>query len=224
MQTHINVNRWLTVLAIIIFCSFSGYAQTYKMYQTKNYHNQLRLNTATGEVKQIQDDGQSWTICPGIDSTLDQSGRFTLNETQNMWTFIMLDSYTGKTWQVQFSTKGTDYMFYTPINQWSLSYPSSEDNWRNRFQLFPTQNMWNFILLDTYTGRLWQVQYSSSDLDALMCIPINEVELAQASHQIFSISPLTSMYQYYLINELNGDMWKFQWSTKGDDYRWIQRQ
>lgn len=36
------------------------FAQTYKMYQTRNYHNQLRLNTATGEVLQVQDDGQSW--------------------------------------------------------------------------------------------------------------------------------------------------------------------
>jgi hypothetical protein len=34
---------------------------------------------------------------------------------------------------------------------------------------------------------------------------------------------LTSMYQYYLINDNTGDMWKFQWSTKGDDYRWIEK-
>ena len=38
-------------------------AQTYKMYQTRNYHNLLRLNTATGEVLQVQDGGQSWKIC-----------------------------------------------------------------------------------------------------------------------------------------------------------------
>lgn len=37
---------------------FNG--QTYKI---QNYHNQLRLNTKTGEVQQIQDDGQSWEIC-----------------------------------------------------------------------------------------------------------------------------------------------------------------
>ena len=125
----------------VLFSAFICSAQTYKMYNTQNYHNQLRLNTATGEVKQIQDDGQSWVICPGIDNSQTLSGRYNLNETQNMWTFIMLDSFTGKTWQVQFSTKGTDYMFYTPINRYSLSYPSSRDNWRNRFQLFPTQNL-----------------------------------------------------------------------------------
>lgn len=40
---------------------------------------------------------------------------------------------------------------------------------------------------------------------------------------IFSIQPFTSMYQYYLINDRTGDIWKFQWSTKGDDYRWIEK-
>lgn len=29
-----------------------------------------------------------------------------------------------------------------------------------RFKLFPTQNMWTFIKLDTQTGQMWQLQYS----------------------------------------------------------------
>ncbi len=90
--------------------------------------------------------------------------------------------------------------------------------------MFATQNMWTFILLDSYNGRLWQVQYSTQDLDNLFCIPINKNELVENNERcIFSIQPLTSMYQYYLINDNTGDMWKFQWSTKGDDYRWIER-
>ena len=92
------------------------------------------------------------------------------------------------------------------------------------YQLFPTQNMWTFILLDSYNGRLWQVQYSTQDLDNLFCIPINKYELVSDNENcIFSIQPLTSMYQYYLINDRTGDIWKFQWSTKGDDYRWIEK-
>jgi hypothetical protein len=32
------------------------------------------------------------------------------------------------------------------------------------------------------------------------------------------------MFQFYLVNEETGEMWKFQWSTKEDDgYRWIQK-
>lgn len=136
----------------------------------------------------------------------------------------MLDTYTGKNWQVQFSVKGEDYMFAVPINIFSLAYPEKSSIWTNRFQMFATQNMWTFILLDSYNGRLWQVQYSTQDFDNLFCIPINKYELVENNEMgIFSIQPLTSMYQYYLINDNTGDMWKFQWSTKGDDYRWIER-
>ena len=70
----------------------------------------------------------------------------------------MLDTYTGKNWQVQFSVKGEDYMFAAPINIFSLAYPETTSNWSNRFQMFRTQNMWTFILLDSYNGRLLQVR------------------------------------------------------------------
>lgn len=55
--------RKIAALLFLCFMPISLFAQTYKMYQTRNYHNQLRLNTATGEVLQVQDDGQSWKIC-----------------------------------------------------------------------------------------------------------------------------------------------------------------
>ena len=102
--------KWhlIQLLLISLFCFIPSLmiGQTYKMYSTRNYHNQLRLNTMTGEVQQIQDDGQSWEICSAREVLGDREGRFCLYETQNMWTFIMLDTYTGKNWQVQFSVKG----------------------------------------------------------------------------------------------------------------------
>ena len=84
----------LFVLFALMVIAFTSYAQVYKMYKTRNYHNQLRLNTMTGEVQQIQDDGQSWEICSAREILGDKEGRFRLYETQNMWTFIMLDTYT----------------------------------------------------------------------------------------------------------------------------------
>ena len=100
----------LIVSFALMVITLASYAQVYKMYSTRNYHNQLRLNTMTGEVQQIQDDGQSWIICSAREISGDKESRFCLYETQNMWTFIMLDTYTGKNWQVQFSVKGEDYM------------------------------------------------------------------------------------------------------------------
>ena len=93
-----------------------------------------------------------------------------------------------------------------------------------RYWLYETKNMWTFILLDTFTGKLWQCQFSVKSTDYIFTIPINEVSLVYGTSPRFSIEPLTSMYQYYLIDNETGNMWKFQWSTKSDDsYRWIER-
>ena len=157
-----------TLICLILFLlPFLGNGQTYKMYATQNIHNHLRLNTVTGEVAQVQDDGQMWVFSDDIEPNGEYPNRFRLYETKNMWTFIELDTYTGRLWQVQFSVKGEDYMFSLPINNDKLSNSN---------------------------GR-----------------------------SVFTIQPMTSMYQYYLINEDTGEMWKFQWSQKGDDYRWIEK-
>ena len=118
--------RKLFVLLAFIVVAATSYAQVYKMYKTQNYHNRLRLNTMTGEVQQIQDDGQSWEVCSAREVLGDKEGRFRLYETQNMWTFIMLDTYTGKNWQVQFSVKGEDYMFAAPVSYTHLTLPTTE--------------------------------------------------------------------------------------------------
>lgn len=157
------------ILFVLLF-SISGLvcnAQVYKMYATQNIHNQLRLNTATGTVQQIQDDGQKWTIVPAIEKKSTRQKRFQLFETKNMWTFILLDSFNGRLWQVQYSVNGPEYMMYVPIN--------------------------------------------------------NKPLIPSKGKRIFTIQPMTSMFQYYLINENNGDMWMFQWSMKGEEYRWIKK-
>lgn len=154
---------------LIIIGFLLGYginAQTYKLYQTENIHNQLKLNTKTGEIFQVQDDGQ---------------------------TFL-----------VRIST--------TPNNEKS-----------DRYILYKTQNMWTYILLDTFTGLLWQCQYSIQDAEYRTSWIINILELSNTETSKFSIQPMTSMFQFYLINQETGEMWQFQWSTKGDEYRWFKK-
>jgi hypothetical protein len=83
---------------------------------------------------------------------------FQLFPTQNMWNFIKLDTRNGKMWQVQFDTKDNN-RFETELNTISLIYYTSNEV-PGRFTLYPTQNMFNFILLDQFDGRVWQVQWS----------------------------------------------------------------
>lgn len=274
----VKFRKFIVMSIFFIFYSFS-FGKTFEMYPTKNIHNQLQLNTKTGEVKQIQDDGQKWIICNGIEKSGEKENRFSLHETQNMWNFLLLDNYTGKVWQVQFSVDGEEYMFSFPVNSIELAIPSKNSNWQDRFELYGTQNIWNFILLDSYTGRTWQLQYSIENIDNIGIVPIFDEELITPSKKLYSrfklhetqnmwnfilldsytgrlwqlqytvdkdsirglfiinekdladekeknlfyISPLTSMYQCYLINDITGEMWKFQWNTKGSDYRWIEK-
>lgn len=83
---------------------------------------------------------------------------YKLYPTSNMWTFIKLDTRNGKMWQVQFSVKGNDYRFESQLNSTPLISNGDE---AGRFELYPTQNMYNFILLDGIDGKTWQVQWST---------------------------------------------------------------
>lgn len=89
-----------------------------------------------------------------------------------MWTFIKLDTRNGKMWQVQFSVKGDDYRFETPLNKTALV---ANGNKPGRFELYPTQNMYNFILLDCLEVKTWQVQWST-DTSNQAIIPIQQFD------------------------------------------------
>ncbi len=87
---------------------------------------------------------------------------YKLYPTENMWTFLELETFSGRIWQVQYSTKGADYRFKTVLNDESMiPFLDTEGEFAGRFELYKTQNMYNFILLDTATGGTWQVQWST---------------------------------------------------------------
>lgn len=96
---------------------------------------------------------------------------YKLYPTSNMWTFIKLDTRNGKMWQVQFSVKGDDYRFESPLNTTPLI---SNGDKIGRFDLYPTQNMYNFILLDGLDGKTWQVQWSTEPENQAI-IPIQQI-------------------------------------------------
>lgn len=84
--------------------------------------------------------------------------RFKLFPTQNMWTFIKLDTQTGQMWQVQYSIKDDKGRFEYDLNHNPLIITEKKVN--GRFELYATQNIYNFILLDRIDGNTWQVQWS----------------------------------------------------------------
>lgn len=85
--------------------------------------------------------------------------RYRLFKTGNMWNFLELDTQTGRLWQVQFSVDNDVNRTRTPINTEALA----TDGKNGRFTLYPTDNMWNFLMVDQDSGRIWQAQFSIDD-------------------------------------------------------------
>lgn len=79
--------------------------------------------------------------------------------TTNIWTQILLDTATGRVWQVQYSTSDDAPSGKWVINEASL-LPQGETPKNGRFTLYPTQNMYTFLLLDRKDSRIWQLQWS----------------------------------------------------------------
>ena len=97
-----------------------------------------------------------------------QIGNYQLFPTTNMWTFLKLDTRNGRIWQVQFDINGDNRM---EVDLSTVKRNSDGKETQGRFTLYPTQNMYNFILLDKETGTTWQVQWSIEFLNRIV-IPI----------------------------------------------------
>mgnify|MGYP000770730138 FL=1 len=86
----------------------------------------------------------------------DSNVNFRLFQTNNRWTFLKLDTRTGEIKHVQYSTDGEAMQY--DLNNRPLA--EGEDAKPGRFFLYPTENTFNFILLDQIDGRVWQVQWN----------------------------------------------------------------
>ncbi|MBQ8062878.1 MAG: hypothetical protein IJ230_02965 [Clostridia bacterium] len=86
---------------------------------------------------------------------------FKLYKTDNMWTFIRLETATGRLSQIHYSVGNENQRGVLSINDLNLgAIYGSGDNYFGRFELYKTENMYNFILLDTESGAVWQAQWS----------------------------------------------------------------
>ncbi len=111
---------------------------------------------------------QSTSQPPDQNISTDSNVIYRLFSTKNIYTFIKLNTKNGQMWQVQWSLSSNQ--FETPISL--VSRVSKENEKTGRFFLYPTTNIYNFILLDQIDGRVWQVQWSTEAKDRIV-VPIN---------------------------------------------------
>ena len=82
--------------------------------------------------------------------------RYKLYQTENIYTFLQLDTKTGMIEQVQWSLNSDNEGSVT-INSYDLT--KEFDYGPGSFELYPTKNIYQFILIDKTSGNKWHVQW-----------------------------------------------------------------
>ncbi|MBO4690871.1 MAG: hypothetical protein J5621_08350 [Paludibacteraceae bacterium] len=91
---------------------------------------------------------------------------------------------------------------------------------KERYKLYPTENIYNFLLLDTKTGQIDKVQWNLEDNKEFIS-SVNRVDLSY-SNSHFELYPTQNMYQFILLDKATGRVWHVQWGLEKSK-RWIQR-
>ena len=82
--------------------------------------------------------------------------RYKIIPTENVYVLLRLNTATGQIDIMQWSLDRKDE-FINSINSVNLSNSLTIRN--GNFELYPTKNMFQFILIDTSDGRCWHVQW-----------------------------------------------------------------
>ena len=91
------------------------------------------------------------------------------------------------------------------------------------FKMYPTENIYNLLRLNTQTGKISQVQWSlDSDKEHIREINITDFSYDYYKPGSFELYPTKNMYQFILLDKLLGRIWHVQWGLKSSE-RWIRR-
>lgn len=133
-----------------------------------------------------------------------QDARFVLYPTENMWNFIKLDTQTGRTWLVQYSVE-EDKRGEIILSADNQLLPNMEAK-VGRFALYPTQNFYNFIMVDQFNGRTWQVQMSLDSKENRWARPISRMTVVEKKSDVDTYSSSYN-HEYRDLGLPSGTLW-----------------
>lgn len=94
---------------------------------------------------------------------------------------------------------------------------------KERYKMYQTENMYNFLLLDTQTGIIRQVQWSlNSKKEGSMSINNTDFSYSNYGPGSFELYPTHNLYQFILLDKIYGRKWHVQWGLETSD-RWIRQ-
>ena len=80
------------------------------------------------------------------------------------------------------------------------------------FRLFRTQNVFTQLKLDTRTGQIWQVQWSTGKYGFSEVLNA-KVLAVNGRVGRFTLSPTSNIYTFVLLDQDTGSTWQVQWGT-----------
>lgn len=128
------MKKYVLLFAIVMF-SLPSFAQLQQMQPNKSIASKSNVNIN------------------------DLIGRYRMYQTENIYNLLKLDTATGKIDQVQWSLEESNEGSFT-INDEALTTNPKP----GLFELYPTKNMYQFILLNKDTGAMWHVQWGLDEL------------------------------------------------------------
>tara|TARA_B100001093_G_scaffold421017_1_gene413177 strand:- start:81 stop:569 length:489 start_codon:yes stop_codon:yes gene_type:complete len=148
----------LLLLLIPLFTFSQEDIERYKVYDTTNSYTSLLLDSATGRLWHLQigiGDGDQMKY-PLSDLTLANTvDYFTQEHNDDM-----------KYWEEEYNSKPDSIVSIEDKTYWKpstleerLEYKRIAKN--GRFKLYPTNNTYNFIMVDVILGDTWQVQWNT---------------------------------------------------------------
>lgn len=136
------MNRTLKVLSIVVLTTLMA---------SGNVSAQNRAAIQDSLLNEITE------VVNKLNNRLNSYDKYKLYPTKNLYTFLRLNTKTGQIDQVQWSLDEDEEMYIT-INDEDFSYGYDE---LGIFELYPTENMYQFILLMKSTGYMWHVQWGN---------------------------------------------------------------
>lgn len=101
---------------------------------------------------------------------------------------------------------------------------SSTVNQEVNYKLFPTENYWTFLKLDTRNGKITQVHFGVDKDSPKIEIDLNTTSLVDTYQEQcgrFTLYPTKNMYNFLLVDQIDGRIWQIQWSLESEYYRGV---
>ena len=110
-----------------------------------------------------------------------------------------------------------DSLFLTPKDSLLFRYLDAYHSQLRepRYKLFPTQNNWTFLKLDTMTGQIWHVQFSVDKSPRMEYVLDDTIKIYSMDQRIcgrFTLYETKNMYNFILLDTLDGRCWQVQWN------------